>query len=241
MTQGNCSSAYALAMASAISDRLCLVSGKRNQLAPQYVVSCDADINEGCTKGYAQRAFDFFSKGKLINETCMPYAFGKFVNCSEKCPDSLTEPGKLSKVCGVEAQEQIKREIVLNGPVVSQIEIRSDFLTYKEGIYNSDNAQYVYAGGHVVKIIGWGEENGRKYWIIENTWGSDWGEDGFAKIEIIGKDDLQLSRIAIAPVIEGKKEEKKVKVEEVTTEEVIAQTETAKPAETEKSAKPAHK
>ncbi len=225
MSQKNCSSAYALAMASAVSDRLCLITGKRNQISSQHVISCDLDINEGCKKGYAQRAFDFFSKNKLITESCMPYAGGRFVNCSEKCGETLPESGKLSKICGVEGQEQIKREIVLNGPVIAPLEIHSDFLTYKEGIYNPESAQYVYAGGHVVKIIGWGEEKGRKYWLIENTWGSDWGENGTAKIEIQDKDDLQLSRLALAGVVEGKKEEKKPTVTVEKTSEKHAEPE----------------
>merc|ERR1712072_640770 len=35
---------------------------------------------------------------------------------------------------------------------------------------------------HAVKIIGWGEMQGKNYWLIENSWGEDWGEHGYAKI-----------------------------------------------------------
>lgn len=220
MKQGNCSSGYALAVASMISDRLCLLTGKRNPVSPQYVISCDLDINEGCSKGYAQRAYDFYVKNRLINETCLPYAGGKYVNCSQKCPTIIPESNKLGRVCGVEGEEQIKREIALNGPVIAPIEVHSDFLTYKSGIYNAESAPYVYAGGHVVKIIGWGEEKGRKYWLIENTWGEDWGEEGCAKIEIQDREDLQLSRLAVTGIIEGKREEKKVKKEGESAEKV---------------------
>jgi cathepsin B len=218
MNQGNCSSAYALAMSSMISDRLCLISGSRTQISAQHVISCDVDINEGCRRGYSQRVFDYYSKNKMHNESCMPYKGGDYVNCSQKCNETLAESGRLSRVCGVDGEESIKREIKMNGPVIASLEIHSDFLTYKSGVYNAELAPYVYAGGHVVKIIGWGVEKGRKYWLIENTWGADWGEEGLGKIEIIDKDDLHISQLVIASVIEGKKEEKKAKKEEEPAE-----------------------
>ncbi|KHJ99369.1 hypothetical protein OESDEN_00607 [Oesophagostomum dentatum] len=37
-------------------------------------------------------------------------------------------------------------------------------------------------GGHAIKIIGWGVENGTKYWIIANSWNSDWGENGYFRM-----------------------------------------------------------
>ena len=221
MSQGNCSSAYALAMASMISDRLCLINGFRTQVSAQHVISCDVDINEGCKRGYAQRVFDFFAKNKMHNETCMPYAHGAYVSCNSTCNDTMADTGRLSRVCGVDGENEIKREIKLNGPVIASLEIHSDFLTYKSGIYNSELAPYVYAGGHIVKIVGWGKEKERKFWIIENTWGADWGEEGYGKIEIIDKDDLHISQLILASVIEGKKEEKKVKKEEAEKKEEV--------------------
>jgi cathepsin B len=209
--QGNCSAAWALTMASMISDRICMITNKSIQVSAQYVISCDLDINEGCKRGYAQRAFDFFSRNKIINESCMPFKQGEFVNCSDKCSETLPDHGRIARICGVDSQEQIKREIILNGPLVASFEVHSDFLTYKSGVYFADFAPYVYAGSHLVKLIGWGTENGMKYWLIENTWGKDWGMGGFAKIGILGNDDLHISQLAIGAVIEGKREEKKPK------------------------------
>lgn len=209
--QGNCSGAWALAMASMISDRICMINNKSVPVSAQHVISCDVDINEGCKKGYAQRAFDFYTRNKIMNETCMPFKQGAFVNCSDHCAEVLPDHGRLSRVCGIDTQEQIKREIILNGPVIAQLEIHSDFLTYKSGVYFPDYAQYVYAGGHLVKVIGWGTDHGMKYWLIENTWSSAWGENGYAKIGILGTDDLHISQLSIAAVIEGNKDEKKPK------------------------------
>lgn len=234
ISQGNCSAAYAIATSSMISDRFCLYSGKYERVSPQYVLSCDLDVNEGCTKGYAHRVHDFYYKNKLVNETCMPFANGSFVNCTEKCSTFMADSSKLNRICGVEGPEQLKRELVMHGPIVSEIEVHDDFLTYKEGIYTPDYARYVYAGKHVVKVIGWGEEKGVKYWLIENSWGADWGENGFGKILLVGKDDLLISRLGIASVIEGKKEEKKSKKEEGKKEETIPEKQSEKAPEPEK-------
>jgi len=37
-------------------------------------------------------------------------------------------------------------------------------------------------GGHAVKLLGWGVENGVKYWLLANSWNEDWGAEGFFKI-----------------------------------------------------------
>lgn len=60
----------------------------------------------------------------------------------------------------------------------------------------------------MVKVIGWGEIPGTKrpYWLIENTWGEDWGEAGLAKIGIVGNDDLGISQLVLAVEIEGARE-----------------------------------
>lgn len=43
-------------------------------------------------------------------------------------------------------------------------------------------------GGHAVRILGWGKENGTPYWLIANSWNEDWGDKGLFKM-IRGKDD----------------------------------------------------
>jgi cathepsin B len=60
-------------------------------------------------------------------------------------------------------------------------QVYQDFFSYKKGIYHHVTGGL--AGGHAVKIVGWGVEDGTNYWICANSWGDAWGENGFFRIE----------------------------------------------------------
>jgi cathepsin B len=58
--------------------------------------------------------------------------------------------------------------------------VYEDFMSYSSGIYEVTTDQI--AGGHAVKMIGWGDDSGRLYWICQNQWDTTWGESGFFRI-----------------------------------------------------------
>ena len=67
-----------------------------------------------------------------------------------------------------------------NGPAEAVFMVYEDFLTYKSGVYQHIKGNFM--GGHAVKIMGWGTENGTDYWLMANSWNEDWGDKGFFKI-----------------------------------------------------------
>jgi len=67
-------------------------------------------------------------------------------------------------------------EIFNHGPIVTGFTVYEDFMTYKSGIYQHTTGKMM--GGHAVRIIGFGSENGVDYWLVANSWNNNWGEKG---------------------------------------------------------------
>lgn len=71
-------------------------------------------------------------------------------------------------------------EIYQRGPITCGMAVTDDFLDYRSGIFNDTTGRT--AQDHDISIVGWGVENGVKYWIGRNSWGSYWGLKGFFKV-----------------------------------------------------------
>ena len=121
--------------------------------------------------------------------------------------------------CVLFGENDIKREIMKNGPVISNMEVYTDFLTYKSGIYTKGEDVPKFSGTHSIKIVGWGVEDGseeepnkgNKYWIIENSWGEDWGINGYAKIS--ANQNLFFEQYAYSVLTKKQMEEMKENIE----------------------------
>lgn len=74
----------------------------------------------------------------------------------------------------------IQKEIMTNGPVGFAFSVYADFPAYQSGVYQHKTGGLL--GGHAVRAIGWGNENGTPYWLVANSWNEDWGDKGYFKI-----------------------------------------------------------
>jgi len=198
--QGDCGSCWAFGCAEALSDRFCIESdgATKVMLAPLDLVSCDV-TQSGCEGGDPQEAWEFTMASGIVDEACAPYNdsiptcppaqqpclnFVPTPSCPKKCVDGETWTGAKhfsSKVYGVSTNPtQIATEIVTNGPVEATFNVYADFVNYKSGVYKHTTGKLL--GGHAIKMIGFGVENGTEYWLCENSWTPTWGDDGFFKI-----------------------------------------------------------
>jgi len=98
------------------------------------------------------------------------------------------------------SEYNIRHNIFAWGPVSTGIEIYPDFYTFnpKTEIYEW-NGKGPRVGGHAIVILGWGEDNGKPYWLIQNSWGKEWGLEGFLKM-IRGKNNCKIEENVITGI-----------------------------------------
>jgi len=80
-----------------------------------------------------------------------------------------------------QGEKGIQHAIMAGGPVETAFSVYDDFEAYAGGIYSHVTGKF--GGGHAVKFVGWGVENGQKYWKVANSWNPYWGEDGYFRIK----------------------------------------------------------
>ena len=150
----------------------------------QYLVSCDSS-EQGCSGGYLNKVWQFLEKTGAPTDTCVPYTSGSAGvtgTCPTKCKSGsaivLTKAASgFKNVCSSESS--IVNAIV-QGPLTTRLTVYEDFYSYKSGIYHHVSGANL--GGHAVEFVGYGTENGVKYWKVKNSWGSSWAERGFFRI-----------------------------------------------------------
>jgi cathepsin B len=74
----------------------------------------------------------------------------------------------------------IQAAIMTDGPIEADFTVYSDFETYESGIYQHTSDEI--EGGHAIRIVGWGSEDGVDYWTVANSWNPYWGENGYFRI-----------------------------------------------------------
>merc|ERR1719160_2195966 len=107
--------------------------------------------------------------------------------------DKYTFSGQTISASG---EANIQSAIMAGGPMETAFTVYSDFENYAGGIYHHVSGGM--AGGHAVKVGGWGVEDGTKYWKIANSWNPYWGEKGYFRIKF-GEGGIDDQAVASSP------------------------------------------
>jgi len=203
--QASCGSCWAVSSAEAQSDRMCIGWGDYNvYLSDEDILSCCTFCGSGCNGGDPLMAWKYWkTKGVVTggpygsDQGCLPYEIppcgpqgcatsSKTPKCQKTCEPSYTVSYKNDKNSGStwysvgNGASGMQQELYSNGPIVAAFNVYEDFYNYVSGVYHHVSGQLV--GGHAVKVIGWGTENGTPYWLVANSWNITWGLNGYFKI-----------------------------------------------------------
>ena len=106
--------------------------------------------------------------------------------CDNSCPsktsiDYSSDKRHATSSYNIRGVDKIKADIFQYGTVTAAFTVYEDFPTYKSGVYQHKSGKAL--GGHAIKLIGWGTENGIDYWLAVNSWNNTWGDKGTFKID----------------------------------------------------------
>jgi cathepsin L len=187
--QESCGSCWAFASTETIESHVQIATGKLLDLSPQQITACTPNPDQcggtgGCSGATAELAFDYISKnGGLATAADYPYTAGggNTGSCLKK-PLAATVTGftknKENDLDGLMAAVQL-------GPV--SISVDASWGAYSEGIFDGCSKNAII--DHAVQLVGYGEDNGNKYWIVRNSWGEDWGEGGYIRLKRFDSSD----------------------------------------------------
>lgn len=176
--QGNCGSCWAFAAVSVIESQVAIKTGTLPSLSEQQVVDCSDEFdNAGCDGGVPDNAFEYAAKNMLCSSTEYEY---KGVDQPCEIKNCSTSWRVVRSIRIQPKNETLLKFAVFRHPVSAAIEAYGPvFQFYSSGIIQNNCGTNL---DHAVVIVGYGSESGVPFWIVRNSWGPEWGEDGYVRI-----------------------------------------------------------
>jgi lysophospholipase L1-like esterase len=180
--QGGCGSCVAFSAVGALEGQLKIQSNNPSwdvDLSEQYLFSCGGGT---CSRGwYTRSALNYLQQYGTPDEACSPYqGQSGSGSCSNSCPDWQSRASKISSWSWVANNPSAVEAALMSGPLVAGFTVYADFYYgYNGGVYHWDHVSQA-VGGHAIVIVGYDQPG--QYWIVKNSWGASWGENGYFRI-----------------------------------------------------------
>ncbi|KAM7537011.1 hypothetical protein Aperf_G00000072682 [Anoplocephala perfoliata] len=196
--QKTCGSCWAFTAASAVEWHWAIYHGRNLTLSTQNLVDC-VHLSYGCSGGSIEDAFEYMQNKGISLEEDYPYQ-SRVTQCSE-------DPKKVAlKLKGYESlmgldEESLACVVQRVGPIVIGVDFSGAGIQhYASGIYDETDCSPDFIN-HALVLVGFGTDiNGNRYWIAQNSFSQNWGENGFLRLKF-GVDLCGLSALGAIPVV----------------------------------------
>jgi len=178
--QGQCGSCWAFSTTGALESAYAIKHGSLISLSEEYLVDCD--YNEyGCGGGWPDEAMNYIqSNGGIPTESAYPYTAGTY-GVEGACRNTAKSGVSVTSTSNNGGSESTLKQMVGTvGPVSVAVDAGDgcDWSSYSSGIFNEPGC--FYQTDHAVLAVGYDTNAG--YWLIKNSWGTWWGENGYIRL-----------------------------------------------------------
>lgn len=191
--QGKCNSCWAFSTIETVESAVFLANGKLMELSTEELITCDKVSDGGCMQGNTFSAVEYLEKNGVATEA--DYPAGRSMNTTAECTwDRKVSNVKVSDYAYVvpecydgDCSDQVDEDtlaaaLATYGPLSICIDA-TNWLDYKGGVLGEDKCTAMFSDiDHCVQLVGYDKKAAVPYWKIRNSWGDDWGEEGFIRI-----------------------------------------------------------
>ena len=193
--QGQCGSCWAFSSAESLEGQLGL-NGHRINVSTQNFVDC-VSLDYGCSGGWMDDALAYAERTGVETDGDYPYV-AVSQNCQANVSESTIKPTAYVNI--PPGDDNLRKALLVLGPVSIALDATYKFQSYNasDNIFNDDSCDATMPD-HALLLTGYNDVEG--YWIVKNSWNSDWGRDGYIYINNSVPNVCGISSYAVVPYI----------------------------------------
>lgn len=189
--QGGCGSCWAFSTIETVESHVAISSGVLTELSEQQLVSCVENPDQcggtgGCSGATMVLGFEYIQKNGIYDEWHYPYQ--SIAGESPVCKNSSQLKYPLAGLTGVvrlpsNQYEPLLQAVAFEGPIAITVDA-SSWGAYRGGVFDGCNRKNPDLN-HGVQLVGYGEDEqtNEPYWLVRNSWGPNWGENGYIRLK----------------------------------------------------------